>query len=148
MSSKKHKQPFSAEQPRGDKTPKVLADAPLYDNKKAAWRLGKIQLSDPYGWHLLEVWEFSKLREKLGSFEKNTWHELFVIDARNNHRIQSNQLKCDIARQWMKNNFPDQPYLWTLRISQKERIWGILAENAYQVIFWDPLHKIWEVPKK
>jgi hypothetical protein len=48
----------------------------------------------------------------------------------------------------MAEKLPDQPYLWTIRVSWSERIWGILSEGAYQIVFWDPEHLIWDVPKK
>ena len=129
------------------KRPAVASEQSLYSDKKAAWRLGKVQISHPYGWHTISASDVVKLREKLGHFEKSTWNELFVTNADYNHRIQADQLKCPIARQWMKDNLRDQPFLWTLRISAKERIWGILSEDAYQVIFWDPNHLIWEISR-
>jgi hypothetical protein len=47
-----------------------------------------------------------------------------------------------------KAKMPDQPYLWTVRVSVTERIGVIPSEEAYQIIFWDPKHMIWEVPKR
>jgi hypothetical protein len=139
------KQPASREIPSGDKTPKIASEPSFYDDRKAAWRISKIQISSPYGWHELTAPEVAEIKEKLGTFEKNTWRELFVRDARLNHCIPSNELKCPIARKWMTINMPDQPYLWTLRLSGAERVWGILSEGAYQIVFWDPQHLIWEV---
>jgi hypothetical protein len=148
VSSKKHKQPASIEIPSGQKLPKSASLPSLYDDRKASWRMSRVQLSDPYGWHQLSVTELADLKSKLATFERNTWKELFVRDAKWNHRIDSNQVKCPIARQWMQKNMPDEPYLWTLRLSNKERIWGILSEGAYQIVFWDPNHLIWEVALK
>ena len=147
MSSRRAKQPISAENPSGQKTPRVASESSLYDERKAAWRVSKIQLADPYGWHEIGPNDALQLKRKLADFEKSTWKELFVTNARFNHRIQSDQLKCKIARKWMQDNMPDQPFLWTLRLSGAERIWGILSEGAYQIIFWDPEHLIWEVPR-
>jgi hypothetical protein len=42
----------------------------------------------------------------------------------------------------MARNMPDQPYLWTLRFAGAERVWGIFSDGAYQVVFWDPEHRI------
>ncbi len=104
-------------------------------------------MSDPYGWHNLTADEANQVRSKLSTFEKNTWREIFVRDARLNHRISAGELKCPIARAWMRSNMPDQPYLWTLRLSNMERVWGILSEGAYQIVFWDPEHRIWETSR-
>jgi hypothetical protein len=129
----------------GEKTPKTASEKPLYTDDKAAWRVSKIQLIDPYGWHDLNPTEITRIQLKLATFERNTWKELFVRDAKWNHRISSGDLKCPVAKAWMKAHMPDQPYLWTLRLSNTERVWGILSERAYLVVFWDPEHKIWEV---
>lgn len=119
-----------------------------YDDHKASWRIGKIQLAEPYGWRSLGVDEIVKIKSKLADLERCTWKEIFVRDARNNHKVICHELKCPHARKWMENNMPDQPYLWTIRVTAKERIWGIFSEGAYHIIFWDPDHLIWEVQKK
>jgi hypothetical protein len=143
----KRKQAVFGATPSGKKVP-VSTPPPLYDHHKAAWRVSRIQIADPYGWHEMTPEEVAYLKGKLGTFEKNTWHEIFVRDARFNHCISAADLKCQVARKWMNDNMPDQDYLWTLRLTNKERIWGVLSENAYPIILWDPNHLIWEVPKK
>jgi hypothetical protein len=147
MAGKNRKTPFASIVPSQEKTPRTAAELPLYTDQKAAWRVSKIQLIEPYGWHELSPFEVAKIKDRLSSFEKNTWKEIFVDQARFHHRISADELKCSTARQWMKKNMPDQDYLWTLRVTGAERIWGILSQGAYQVLFWDPEHLIWEVPK-
>jgi hypothetical protein len=142
------KQPRSEAETTGEKITKSISQPPAYDDKKAAWRISKIQLADPYGWHEMTPSEVSAIRVKLATFEKNTWKELFIRDAKWNHRIQSGDLKCPIAKAWMKTNMPDQPFLWTLRLSGAERVWGILSEGAFLIVFWDPNHLIWEIPRR
>ena len=141
------KQAKSLAIPSEIKSPKIASEPPSYDDRKASWRVSKIQLVDPYGWHELTPSEVTSIRGKLATFEKNTWKELFVNDGKRNHRIASTEVKCPIARKWLKDNMPDQPYLWTLRLSNTERIWGILSEGAYLIVFWDPNHLIWEMPR-
>jgi hypothetical protein len=148
MSGKKNtKQAFVKESPSGEKSPKTASEPPSYTDSKASWRVCKIQLIDPYGWHELDPAGVGEVQAKLSTFEKSTWKELFVVNARQNHRVPASELKCPVARQWMKDNMPDQPYLWTLRLSGQERIWGILSEGAYLIVFWDPHHLIWEIAK-
>jgi hypothetical protein len=141
------KGPKTLEAVSGQKTPVIAESVTLYEDRKIAWRVSKIQLVDPYGWHSLDAAGVYQMKQKLGYLERSTWKDVFVRDARNNHSIRSDQLKCSIARKWMAENMPDQPLLWTIRISARERIWGIISEAAYQIIFWDPDHLIWPVPK-
>lgn len=159
MSRDKNRGPTFAEQVSALKQPKVFQQVPgtkipviaeaitLYDDRKLAWRIGKIQLVEPYSWHVLDANDVARMRAKLGSLERSTWKDVFVHDARNNHSIRSDQLKCPVARKWMADHMADQPLLWTIRVSAKERIWGIVSEGAYQIVFWDPDHLIWPVPK-
>lgn len=130
------------------KIPIIQESVTLYSDHKASWRIGKIQLVEPYGWHILGAADIQQIKQKLASLEKNTWNEIFVRDRHFNHQIRCDELKCPKARKWMQANMPDQPYLWTIRVTAKERIWGILAEEAYHVIFWDPQHLIWEISKR
>lgn len=131
----------------GTKRPVIAESVTRYDDQKAAWRIGKIQLIDPYGWHILDASGIARIKERLSSLERNTWNDIFVRDRHYNHKIRTDQLKCSIAKKWMHDHLPDYPYLWTIRVTGAERIWGIFAEGAYQIIFWDPRHLIWEVPK-
>ena len=41
-----------------------------------------------------------------------------------------------------------QDTLWTLRFTGAERGWGIFSEGVYLVLFWDPLHLIWDTPRR
>jgi hypothetical protein len=125
------------------KKPKVAVDPESFNQRKAAWRVGKVQMADPYGWHTLDLAAIGYIREKLGAFESMTWSEIFVVAKKQNHDILVSELRCEIARRWMKRNMPDQDRLWTLRFSGAERVWGIFSDGVYQIIFWDPLHKIY-----
>jgi hypothetical protein len=142
------KEPKAVHQVLGKKQPTIASEVSLYGEGKAAWRVSRMQLVGPYGWHELDASGIEKVKTRLASLERSTWNDIFVRDARNNHEIPVNTLKCATAKKWMAENMPDQPSLWTIRVTGKERIWGILSESAYQIVFWDPEHLIWEVAKK
>lgn len=144
----KQKKPHWGATPAQQKNPQTAHSVSSYDDRKASWRVGRIQMVDPYGWHDVSSVDLGRIKARLSELEKLTWKDIFVRDARYNHQIEVNKLKCSEARKWMKQHMPDQPYLWTLRLTGAERIWGIFSEGAYLVIFWDPQHLIWEIPKK
>jgi hypothetical protein len=83
VSEKKY--PKTSERVPGKKIPVIAEEVSLYDERKAAWRVSKIQLIDPYGWHELDAAGVSRIKEKLATLERNTWKEIFVRDARFNH---------------------------------------------------------------
>lgn len=142
------KQPKSAQNVSGEKVPVIATEVSLYTEDKAAWRFGRIQLVAPYGWHELDIAGANKVKARLADLERCTWKDIFVRRANDNHHFDVATLKCANARSWMQNNLPDQHSIWTIKVASRERIWGILSEGAYQIIFWDPQHLIWPVPKK
>ena len=113
-----------------------------YLHLKASWRVKRVQMVDPYGWHQLTGNEIAAIQAKLAEFESMTWSEIFVLGRKRNHKIPIVHLRCPQAKHWLRNNLPDQTELWTLRFTGAQRVWGIFAEGAYQIIFWDPHHQI------
>lgn len=141
-----NKKAYIAETPEGKKQAKSVAGFSVMD-RKAAWRINRIQMADPYGWHELPLTEIAYIKSKLSEYERRTWNEIFVKDKHWNHPLPVSEFKCSKARKWMRDNMPDQDQLWTLRLSGAERIWGVFSDGIYLVLFWDPKHLIWETSK-
>jgi len=135
------KGPKAFESISGNKEP-AIAERVEFLHLKAAWRIKRIQMADPYGWRKLTPGEVSHIHEKLSYFETMTWNDIFIVAHKRNHRIPVNELRCPHAKRWMNINMPDQLELWTLRFTGIERVWGVFSEGAYQIIFWDPTHQI------
>jgi hypothetical protein len=140
---KKDKSPALGARPTGEKSPRTVVDATSYYDRKASWRVSKVQLVNPYGWHELSLNEVEHVRSKLAQFETMTWGEIFDKARDRNHPIPVSKLRCREAQKWMERNMKDFDTLWTLRFTGPERVWGIFSEGAYQVIFWDPEHLIY-----
>ena len=126
----------------GVKTPTIAAESINYMHLKAAWRIRHIQMVTPYGWQEISSEKLVHIQGKLSLFESMTWREIFVDSKKQNHPIDVCDFKCPNARKWMEVNMKGQPTLWTLRLSGRERVWGIFSEGAYQIVFWDPDNKI------
>ena len=68
------------------KTPR--ADIPVdFYKLKPAWRISRMEMCDPYGWHELGKEKLSEIRTKLGNFESMTWREILVDANKQNHFI-------------------------------------------------------------
>lgn len=131
---------FGAAAPRAGKIAVVTPGG--FNHIFACWRLQRLQLVDPYGWHQLSAEQLLYIRGKLVEFEAKDWNQIFVVEKKHNHSIPVGELDCPHAREWLRRNMPDQDQLWTLRLSGKERIWGVLREGVFHLIFWDPEHRI------
>ena len=134
---------FGTLSPKGGKTP-VLGppDDGFYNRMRACWRLQRLQMIGPYGWHQLNAEQLAYIREKLIEFEAKDWNQIFVAERDHNHRVDVAAFDCPAAREWMRRNMPDQDVLWTLRLMGKQRIWGIFRDGVFHLMFWDPEHQI------
>lgn len=98
---------------------------------------------NPYGWHDLDNTKVGEIRSKLAHFESMTWKEILLDSKKQNHVIKLNRL-CKEAQERLHQMFPvvDFDELLSLRLSGKERIWGILEFNVVRVLWWDPGHDV------
>jgi len=100
---------------------------------------------DPFGWHEIERVKLDEIRNKLANFESMTWGEIL---GRNSHLIPVGDI-CKGARdrlEALKQDDIDE--LLSLRLSGKQRIWGILEEQALKLLWWDPEHLVCPSQKK
>ncbi len=69
-----------------------------------------------------------------------TWAEL--LGGKQNHNVSVSDL-CKAARQRLEEIGQDDiDELLSLRLSGKERVWGILSEGVCTLLWWDPEHQV------
>lgn len=95
---------------------------------------------DPYGWHELDRQTLQSVREKLAHFEGRTWGE--ILNSKHNHNVSVGDLSKEARSRLAELKQYDIEQLLSLRLSGPERIWGILAEGVYTILWWDPRHQI------
>jgi len=140
-----NKQPKIRINPQPSKTPKKAGfdENPL--RLKPAWRIGAMEMCDPFGWHAIDAITLHDIRGKLRSFESMTWSE--IIGAKS-HPVARNLL-CKEARDRLDElRLDDLEELFSLRLSGKERVWGVLEHNILIVLWWDPDHAVCPSLKK
>jgi hypothetical protein len=140
-----HKLPKARQEPQPSKTPKKAGfdENPL--RLKPAWRIGAMEMCDPFGWHAINSALLLEIRGKLGNFESMTWG---AIIGPNNHQV-STELLCKAARHRLAAlRLDDLEELFSLRLSGRERIWGVLEHNVLTLLWWDPDHQICPSLKK
>jgi hypothetical protein len=106
-----------------------------------------MEMVDPFGWHGVTAEKLKEIRQKLGQLEGSTWRDILVRDSKYNHFISPAKL-CKEARDRLRDlRLDDTDVLLTLRLSGKERVWGILDVNILLVLWWDPEHLVYPVEK-
>jgi len=135
-----NKNPKAKFQPQPTKTPKKGFDEnPL--RLRPAWRVGYMEMVDPYGWHVLNAATLNEVREKLKSFESMFLSELYG-PKKHSHMVQVDQLCKDARARLTELHLDDVEELLSLRLTGKKRIWGILEHNVVILLWWDPNHLV------
>jgi hypothetical protein len=137
----KHKIVPALKQFATEKKP-VVSSVPEWGKFKPAWQVSKLEMCDPFGWHQLEKAKLEDIRTKLAQFESMTISEIFVAGRYQHHPIPVVKLESTARKRLDELNLPDVEQLHRLRLSNKERVWGILTQNVIQLLWWDPDHQV------
>lgn len=135
-----NKRPKTKFEPQVSKTPKKGFDENPY-KLKPAWRVGQMEMCDPYGWHELGVAALADIREKLKSFETMLLGD-FVGPKKSSHLVDVEQLSKAARDRLAELRLDDYEQLLSLRLTGRKRIWGILEHNVVILLWWDPEHQV------
>jgi hypothetical protein len=146
MSKTHNKKPKASLIPPRDKLPKTAPSEGFY-HLRPAWRVARMEIVDPYGWHKIPADKLHEIRNKLGGLEGQTWGDI-ITKSQNNHHFMAVTKICGAARDRLNAlHLDDTDALFSLRLSGPERIWGILDNGILLVLWWDPFHTIYPVPR-
>lgn len=139
--SNKSKRPKVAELPTPSKSPKVQHHDDFMKSQPA-WRISLIDMTGPFGWGAVNEATLCEIRQKLSDFENKTWNEILVSEKKRNHPVEISNL-CKGARDRLQDLKQDDiDELLSLRLTGKQRIWGIRDSNVFKVLWWDPDHSV------
>lgn len=99
----------------------------------------------PFGWHILTGDCVKDIQCKLGSFESMTWQQ---IEQAGSHNVAVEKLVKEARDRLVEINQDDLDELFSLRISGKERVWGIRDRSILRLLWWDPEHAVCPSQKK
>ncbi len=117
------------------------------DLEKPAWQFRQIDWSGLWGWHKLEANKWQEILTKLGHFETRTWAD--IKSDGNNHSVDiQNSPNPEVLKRLAEIHQDDIDELFSLRLSGKERLWGILDNHILKILWWDMNHEVWPSKKK
>ena len=96
-----------------------------------------IELRDPCGWHEMDEEGLHKVRQRLKGLESMTWRDILITGKKQNHHIQISNLD-KAARDHLKQLKIDDIDYVSLRVSAKERVFGIRDNAIVKLLWWDP----------
>lgn len=136
---KRSKNPVTQFHPTVSKTPTAYTGTSP-NEEPPAWRIARMEMVDPFGWYSLDATKLNAIREKLVEFERKTWNTILITEKHRNHSVSITNL-CPEARKRLEDtNQDDIDEVVSLRLSGKERVWGIRIGFVMALLWWDPDH--------
>lgn len=113
---------------------------------KPSWRFGLMDITGQWGWGNVESKEkLLKITDKLKVFEAMTWEEIGkkgVSHPMPKDRITRYAQKCLSGK---RIDADELETLYSLRLSSRERVWGIREREVFYFLWWDPEHSVYPV---
>ena len=128
------------------KSPAVSADYTSPKDLRPVWRVDLLQREGPYGWQAVTgslLW--TQIIPKLRNFETMTWSEVL---GRQNHPVRVASLCPEAQKRLKALKLDDVEELVSLRLSGKERVWGLRERAELRLLWWDPDHQVCPSTKK
>lgn len=110
------------------------------------WAFRIVDLQGPWGWDRMEAAVVVEVLTKLRDFESMTWLE--IDGPTGSHGVALHRLSRQAQQRLTEIRQDDAAELFSLRITGKRRVWGILDEHVLRILWWDPGHQVCPSPKK
>ena len=117
------------------------------DQEKVAWRFSAVDRDGKWKCSLsvLNVQTVKNILRKLHDFDSRKWSE---IKGNKSHNIPVSKICSDAQKRLIHIKRDDIDTLFSIRISGRERIWGIRDQNVFSILWWDPKHEVYPSKKK
>ena len=149
-SRKKVKQRESAS---NSKVPKRGEDPQSFLKKKPVWSFCRIDNGyDKWGLNTVNNL-YDTIISKLRDFEGMTWDEIIKASGgrsqgNNNHFENISSLIPEAQRRWSDIKLDEYDQIFSLRLTGTQRLYGILENGVFQIVWFDPSHEIYCTKKK
>lgn len=84
--------------------------------------------------------------QRLKSFESMTWAE--IDGPTGGHGVETRRISRAARHRLTEIQQDDAEVLFSLRVTGRRRVWGILDEHVFKVLWWDPEHEVYPVEKR
>lgn len=140
--SNKRKRPSIRDEPRTERSPRIRREPQTSFDGTPSWRLSRLEMHDPYGWHKLDRETAVFVLGKLKEFESMTMRELLMDGRKQNHNIEVYKLCREAQRRLQELQLDDIEQVLSLRLGGRQRVWGIMQATVISLLWWDPEHEI------
>jgi hypothetical protein len=115
-------------------------------HERVSWHFALADLGGDWSWMDLGPEKLKEVRRKLCNYESQTIGQL--VSTGGNHGIETSEI-CKEARQRLLDiQQDDLDKLWSLHLTNTERVWGVIKGSVFSLLWWDPNHTVYPVEKK
>lgn len=122
MAFNNFKNPSVLNIPTSIKQPRIKENPGKNDGETIVWRFGIMDHGGQWGWHGINLDTLMYVIKDMSNFETMKWHEIL---KKGNHLVETWQICPDAQKRLATIKQDDASYLVSLRLSGKERVWGV-----------------------
>lgn len=141
--AKKPKAPLHTATRAGKAVPQGAGAIHSIQRETPVWCIAKLQGDPPFGWRGIsekKLWD--DILRRLRDYESMKWTEIL---GSKNHEVPVSGIVREARRKLEEMGLGDVEKLLSLRVSNKERIWGIrMPDGTVHLLWWDPKHEVWD----
>ena len=134
---------FSGASPASTKQPRF--ETATGKTGRPVWKIGQIDFDGPWCPKRMQKEILLRIINRLKDCERSTWLE---IERGGSHPIPVNRIIRDAQRRLQVLKLDDTSDLFSLRLNNLERLWGLRSNDVFSVLWWDPDHQICPSLKK
>lgn len=118
------------------------------NQRRLVWRLGFHD--DDGDWALSSASrnQMVNLLDKLVSYESMKVGEIFSPDSEHGKAYEVASMPPHAQERLREIGHDDEDKLHRLRCSGVARLYGIMRENVFHILWWDPEHQVWPSAKR
>lgn len=114
------------------------------------WTVDGADLSDSWSWGVARQWSdddwHGTIHPKLQEWGKLTWAEIDKPSSDSGHKMHHNMdtdAICDEAQYRMVEIERYADTIFRFRLGNKRRLWGHRIVNKFEILWYDPTHKVY-----
>jgi hypothetical protein len=132
------RQPRSVFSPQETRAPRSIPSNPRARNPVWAFRI--VDLGGPWCWTMLSGAVLGEVLARFRDYESMTWEQ--IDGPTGSHGVEPWKLSRQARSRLTSIRQDDASELFSLRITGRRRVWGILDEHVLRILWWDPEHEV------
>lgn len=131
------------------KIPKYMESPDSFYDKFPVWSF-KMLDNDCVKWSISNVNDiYGTIIEKLRNYEGMKWSKIIQASGgrthgNNNHFESISCLIPEAQKRWKELNLEEYDSVFSLRLSGRQRLYGILTDGTFKIVWFDPIHGIYK----